>query len=550
MTLNGWQEKLASHFSELRDCRRNQQVAHGILYALEHGLDEPEVDELRQQIHEWLRHSGPDHRHFLAWVVYSAEIGYQYSGEEYWTTFCRLTPNWQDSQNSRDHIRSAFEDFHRKFNATRPQGPWAEHFTIICWPITHAVLPKDLQRELAYVLYELRGSFTPHLLRNPELLGERIEGAGWNSGSRFRQFTENHVLVGQIATALLLSEEDKDTALILPSTLDRIAADLDKNQRSREWLGDARRRADQIRIRGLSRSADDQTELISATGSILTPQQKQVLELGLEPRVFLRRTGPDTWTVQIELPDLTPLIQRFPAVRAVVAGRRCTIAGSKGVPLPRGALLYGRQVVPLSRWPSSEELLINFEGLDPELKYLLTMECLLRPGPRWLFKMTSDGATATHIKTGIVQPGASYILVTRGASNLAAPTLHCSPAIVNCEGILAARLDVPEVLSRIYADELHELSLVTANEVQVAPVGLPAAQWDDSGAAEWLSTDQPIVRISVDFEVQGMLLNLVGPSPAKLELSGATAMPLLIDLGKLNSGDYNLHVVVSRPGHP
>ena len=249
------------------------------------------------------------------------------------------------------------------------------------------------------------------------------------------------------------------------------------------------------------------------------------------------------------MPDLTPLIQRFPGVRAVVAGQRCTIAGRKEFPFREEPFLWAASRTAFSV-AVFKELFINFEGLDRELKYLLTMECLLRPGPRWLFKVTSDGATAAHVKTGIVQPGASYILVTRRASNLAAPTLHCSPAIVNCEGISAARLDVPEVLSSIYADELQELSLVTANEVQVAPVGLPAAQWDDSGAAEWLSTDQPIVRISVDFEVQGVLLNLVGPSPAKLELSGGTAWPLLIDLGKLNSGVYNLHVVVSRPGHP
>ena len=400
------------------------------------------------------------------------------------------------------------------------------------------------------MLYELRGSFTPQLLHNPELLGQRIEGAASNSGARFREFAENHVLVGQIATALLLSEEDKEKALILPSTLDRIAADLDKNQRSKDWLGDARRRADQIRIRGLSRSTeDDRTELVSATGSILTPLQKEILELGLEPKLFLRRTGPDTWTVQLELPDLTSLIQRFPGVRAVVAGQRCTIAGTKGTPLPRGALLYGRQVVALTRWPSSGELLINFEGLDPDLKYLLTMECLLRPGPRWLFKVSSDGAMAAHVKTGIVQPGCSYILISRNASDLAAPTLHCATAIVSCEGISAMRLDVPDVLSKIYADELRDLSLATASEVQVAPVGLPAARWDDSGTAEWLSTDQPIIKISADFEVQGVLLNLVGPSPAKLELDGVTTWPLLIDLGELNSGVYNLHVVVVRPGH-
>ena len=550
MTLNDWQQKLGSHFSELQQLRLNHPSANPILYALEHDLNEVEVAELRQQIHEWLKYTGPAHRHFLAWAVYSAEIGYQYSGEEYWTTFCQLTPGWQDSQGNRDHIRSAFEEFHRKFSATQPQGPWAEKFTIICWPITHAILPKDFQRELAYVLYELRGSFTPQLLHNPELLGQRIEGAASNSGARFREFTENHVLVGQIATALLLSEEDKEKALILPSTLARIAADLDKNRHSKEWLGDARRRADQVRIRGLSRSTDDQENLVSATGSILTPLQKEILELGLEPKLFLRRTGPDTWAVQLELPDLTSLIQRFPGVRGVVAGQRCTIAGTKGTPLPRGALLYGRQVVALTRWPSSEELLINFEGLDPNLKYLLTMECLLRPGPRWLFKVSADGAMAAHVKTGIVQPGCSYILITHAASDLAAPTLYCAAAVVNCEGISAARLDVPDVLSRIYADELRDLSLATASEVQVAPVGVPAAKWDDSGTAEWLSTDQPIIKISVDFEVQEVLLNLVGPSAAKLELNGVTTWPLLIDLGKLNSGVYNLHVVVFRPGHP
>ena len=143
MTLNDWQEKLGSHFSQLRERRLNHLSARGILYALEHGLNELNVAELRQQIHEWLKYSGPASRHFLAWAVYSAEIGYQYSGEEYWTTFCRLTPGWQDSQNSRGQIRSAFEEFHRKFNATHPQGAWAEHFTIICWPITHAILPKD-----------------------------------------------------------------------------------------------------------------------------------------------------------------------------------------------------------------------------------------------------------------------------------------------------------------------------------------------------------------------------------------------------------------------
>ena len=38
--------------------RLNRASADQILYALEHGLNESEVAELRQEIHEWLEFSG------------------------------------------------------------------------------------------------------------------------------------------------------------------------------------------------------------------------------------------------------------------------------------------------------------------------------------------------------------------------------------------------------------------------------------------------------------------------------------------------------------
>jgi hypothetical protein len=550
MTLNSWQERLDSHFAHLHEQRLRLHAAHPIVYALEHGLSHDEVEQLRQDIHEWLKNSGPTRRHFLAWAVYSAEIGYHYSGEEYWTTFCGLSPNWQDSQNNRDHIRSAFGEFHRKFNAARPQGPWADHFSIICWPITHAILPRDLQRELAYILYELRGSFTSALLHDPELLGQRIEDASWNSRARFRQFVEDHLLVGQIATALLLSEEDKDKALILPSTLSRIATDLDRNQRSRDWLGDARNRANQVRLRGLSRSTEDALEIVSPTGTVLSSRQREVLELGLEPDVVLLRVGPKSWIVRLQLPNLAPLVQRFPRIRGTVANERCIVAGAKGGPLPRGYLLYGTQTVTLGRWPSSDELLLKFDNFDSELTYLLTMECLLRPGPTWLFKISPDGSTAVHVKTSVVQPGAGYILIHRSDPRITDSTLYSSDVAVDCEGISATQLVIPDVISKIFEEQLHHLSLVTSSDVQVAPVGIPARKWDDIGTAEWLSTDNPLIRISANFEVEGVLLNLVGPTLNKLELNGSAAWPLLVDLEQLDPGLYNLHVLVARPRTP
>ena len=38
---------------------------------------------------------------------------------------------------------------------------WASHFNIIAWPVTHAILPRYLQRQFAKLLYELRF----HLIR-------------------------------------------------------------------------------------------------------------------------------------------------------------------------------------------------------------------------------------------------------------------------------------------------------------------------------------------------------------------------------------------------
>lgn len=542
MTLKDWQARLSAHFAHLCDERKNRGV-HTTVYALEHGLNEDEVADLKREIHLFLQNSGPDRRHYLAWAVYSAEVGYQYSGEEYWNTFGRLTPRWYSSY--RDEIRDAYQEFHRNFKATRPRGPWAEHFKIICWPITHAILPQDLQRELAQLLYELRGSFTLQLLHDAESFGKHIKNAAWNSGARFRKFAEDHLLLGQISTALLLSDEDKKNALILPSTLERVTQDLDRNRKSKEWLSYARQRAYQINIRGLARGGFDNKSGSNLTAASLTTTQREIAELGLEPDLFLIKTGPNTWAVRLKLPDLSRLVRRYETLRSAVANQRCTIAGTPPRTFPGVYLLYGNQEVSLIRWPASDEVLIKFEEPHKDLDYLLTTEALLRPGPRWLFKISGDG-TARYIKTGVVKPASSYVLVNRDGHSWP-PVLNSTVAVVNCEGITAVQFDVPEVVSKIYSEELGSFSLHVSGGLEVAPVALPAAKWDDAGLGEWLSTDQPLIRISADFEVDGVLLNLVGPSPAKLELT-QPAWPVLVDLGKLEAGVYELHVLVSRPG--
>ena len=103
------------------------------------------------------------------------------------------------------------------YGGAEPRGRWANHFSIICWPITHAILPQDLQRELAHSLYRIRYDFDSALLANPVQLGRAIaQDAELVAGSRFRQFAEDQLLVGQIAASLLLEERDRSRSHILP----------------------------------------------------------------------------------------------------------------------------------------------------------------------------------------------------------------------------------------------------------------------------------------------------------------------------------------------
>src|SRR5262245_34518222 len=388
MTLADWQEYLHAHFEDLRR-RRTATVGDKPIFALEHGLDPLELQQISKQIREHVARAAPSRDHALPWVVYAAELGYRYAGDEYWQTFEKETPGWV-VRGDRYWLRDRFRWFHERFGGARPTGPWACHFSIICWPITHAILPCDLQRQLAQILYQLRHKFSADLFESPLALGELIAARSWEGTSRFQNLAQEKMLIGQIAAALLLEGELGTSDLLLAATLKRIGADLDRERNARNWLHSARRQArERARFRGLS---------VPSTPT-RTPREaverarEEVATLAIEPRLVLRprSVGGESWEVLLEIPDLSHLLQRFPTTRDALADSRCVVAGASGRPLARGRLLHGAQQVALSRWPQQDEVLLQFERPAPQLEYLLRTECLLRPGPTWLFRVACDG---------------------------------------------------------------------------------------------------------------------------------------------------------------
>ena len=195
----------------------------------------------------------------------------------------------------------------------------------------------------------------------------------------------------------------------------------------------ARERA---RVRGLAR------EPSRKTGPRRTEEARaEVAALGIEPRLVLRPGDVEgtSWSVSIEIPDLSSLCRRFPDTQPALTQSRCRVAGYEGRPIARGRFLYGAQRLSLSIWPAPNEVFLRFEQSHPDLEFLLKAECLLRPGPPWLFRIASDGL-AYECRGLRVRPGQRYVLLD---TQVAAFADVVKPVDVECRGIRGALLNLP-----------------------------------------------------------------------------------------------------------
>ncbi len=541
-----WHTRLESHFRELSS-GRSSVVPGRPVFGLEHGLDPSEVQAIATAVRAHVAVNEPTREHRLPWIVYAAEIGYRYSGDEYWQTFEQETPGWT-VHGDRYWIRDCFRWFKKEFHGAEPSGVWANHFSIICWPITHAILPRDLQRQLARILYELRHSFSAELFECPSTLGEFIAARSWNATSRFQNLSQETLLVGQIAAALLLQGEFGTASLIHPETLARIGEDLDRERRARDWLRGARRYAqERARIRGLALGRDP---LAITSGRAETEEARaEVAALGIEPRLVLRPTefAGTSWEVSLEIPDLSHLLLRFPRTRDILTGARCVVAGAAGRPMARGRCLYGAQRVSLARWPHDDEVLLQFEQTDPQLDSLLRTECLLRPGPTWLFRIASDGL-AYELRSLRVRPGERYIIVSTDGP--VACNNHGQPIHLQCERVHSALLDLPSALTPDWEETLHSLGLGQSKTIEVWPAGLAAVVWDGEGHGEWLASERPCLAIRTDHPIDGLLVSMGGSTEPPLELESIVpGEPIFVELPQLPVGLHTVRVYArSEPG--
>lgn len=522
-TLDQLQERLHSHFAALRDARSD---ARSPVFALEHGLADGDLSVLRATVREWVRLRKPARRYWLPFVVHATEVGYQYDGDEYWPTLEADTPGWE-RHIGRSFVRSRFLEFADAFGGARPRGPWASHFTNICWPITHAILPTDLQRHFARLLYDYRGTLTSELLASPEDLGVALAGRVGGTSKRFQQLAQNTDLLGQVAASLLAGTPED--ASILPQTLDRLVEDLGREREARRWLADARISADRIRRKGFA----------AGTGRSVGEGSGSVAQRPTSPVPFSVHPTADGWQLRLRVPDFTPLLSRHPGVAGELARVRCRVAGTPGRPQARGWLLFSGKQVALDRWPGRDTPVFELERADHNVASFLRDESRTPPGEAWVFRIGPDGA-GRLVRSGAVLPGTRYLVI--GPSIGRPATEWAAPASLDLDGAQGLILDVPETVDQAVRDLLAGLGVGVQSAVELKAVGLVPAAWDGQGYGEWIVGTRPLLSLASTHEIEAATVSIGGAPSTLVRFAPSGKDPLLLQLPELPVGWHEIRL--------
>lgn len=523
-TLDKWQQQLASHFDDVT-LNKLDLPHEPVTFALEHGLDCSSRSALSEAIRLAVKRRVLAKDHYLCWTTYAAEIGYGYAGDEYWHTFEQQTPGWD--HRDRPFIKSCFKTFSLEYNGAAPRGPWARHFSIICWPITHAILPNDLQRQLAEILYRIRHSLLAYEVDSPRQLGQLIESHSLGTTTRFQQLASETELIGQIASALL--KDDRSGQWIEPKTLARITADLSVEEQARSWLNDAKHHVRRhANVKGLTRS-HHAGKAHSVTG-LIRPQPR------IRPTLSLRPENAGAWRLMIDAPNLNPLVRYYPDLRPLLL-QASLRPGNHDRRYPARALLHSSQSFPQSVWPTPRTPLLSFEPSNDDLDALLAHTCSFSEGP-WLFRLSVDGV-GREIRSRRVSSGGDYIVV----QSVDLPKQELGEQIdVGCKGVIARRFTVTS-LDEI-GQHLSAWRFEPARTVVARPCGLVPASWDREGVAEWLSNEQPIVHLCANYALSHFEVSLdTGSNVLTLEVKPSAENSTFLVLPQLPAGLYHLKIV-------
>ena len=496
MSLEEYQERAERRFESIARFREGLGFP---VFALEHGLADEEIKEISYLLRENLKSQTPE------WEFDRYE-------------FIRLFTRFRDT-----------------YDGVRPSGAWAEHFRIIAWPITHAILPRYLQNQFAQTLFDLRFSLAGMDAVDPSTIGRMLAANVPNASSRFREFLQQEELTGRIVLALFDEDPVENREPINPQTLGRIVADLGRVRNARDWLRNTRQVVAD-RFRGIGRGLCP-----SEPGKGGGRMSRERTPFAVRPNMVLGHRGENRWSVRLEVPSFRSIASIGGNVHSFLKSTRCRLNGA-GDFKPAGWLLSGNRKGVLKSWPDPQKPLILFERTNGRIENIIEGECRCGSGPFWLFKIGRDGV-AREIKRLVVRPECDYLFL----STEELPESHpfASSCEIDCEGVKAVRLMIPATVSAEETEWLQEWELQVARTIRIWPSGLPGRDWDGEGGGSWLTTENPCFGILHDHAVDAYEFRVNGGEWTVIE-AGESGCPVFVRIARLPAGSYTLSVRARR----
>jgi hypothetical protein len=211
---------------------------------------------------------------------------------------------------------------------------------------------------------------------------------------------------------------------------------------------------------------------------------------------------------------------------------------------PAGWVLSKNPVAILKSWPTSGAPLLVFDKSHPVLDHLLKTDCVLSSGSFWLFRIGSDGI-AREIVGRAVRPGSDYIVLS--VKQLLPASAFSRECAVECVGVRALRITLPQQLSAEDIRWLNDAGLQIARSISVWPAGLPCRGWDGEGQSEWLTTEEPCFGIVHDHPVSSYAIQLNGVNQGVIAVP-AEGVPTFVRLRPLPVGKHRLNITAERHG--
>ena len=531
LVLDELEGKLRSHFEDLASKRGVEKP----VFAIEHGLDQDTRHNLSENIKAFSTRYRPHSVHRLCWIVFASEIGYQFDGMDYWEPF-EAALGCAFSQTDRQTIKRYFLWFQKGFNGVVPEGAWAEHRSIISWPVTHALIPRSLQE-----------IFVGHLFRNRRFLtgdiGQEMKRTRYQVADRYQYFFEQTSIVEKLARAIILHQPETRSGdeTFNFDTLTRLIKDLESYEYTKEWIRKVR---DQTRTGFRTPSSIDQSGKVSDPdlddpGIDIEPIQRSE-KLGCWPQLTHKPDG--RFGLSLRFSGFTSIAETDASIRDFLKKYRVTVAGSGGKRNPPGWLIFGSPSQAVTHFDSSNSLILDFDvDPPPELTDRLQELSFMEDGVL-VFKRSVDGVTRCLKSHTINASSASeYLILVDGLIN-DVPFLERQK--LDCDGLYLYAVNKPELDSENALDKLKDLGIGIIQKISITPIRNLPFNWDGDGYGEWMIGEDVVFKIETSHPFDRFVAILDQTNSQEFDTEHEKVG--FVRLSNLTEGIHNLSIEVKE----